>query len=111
MSDRETKRIRVAIFKRSDNRCECGCRRWVTFESGRMDHFFLRAKVPQAESNCWFLHRDCDEERTRPTKTDRAHWLRLFINHATKYGYTAEAQLADTKLETLRAKGLAEVTR
>lgn len=39
----QTKAIREAVFLRAKNRCECGCGRWITFESGHMDHFLGRA--------------------------------------------------------------------
>lgn len=101
----DTKRIREEVFARAKQRCECGCRRWITPESGHLDHFFGRAKVPQAVSNCWALHPDCDARKTlnQPSARD---WLLRFAFHAGKHGYLAERELALAKLNVLQVKKL-----
>jgi len=101
----ETKRIRAAVFAREKNRCACGCERWITPETGRLDHFFGRAKVPEAVSNCWALSIDCDTRKTLNQPT-AASWLQRFAFHAGKHGYLAERELALAKLNVLQAKGL-----
>lgn len=101
----ETKRIRAAVFARAKGRCECGCRRWITSESGQLDHQFGRAKVPQAVSNCWALSIACHEAKTL-NHPSAAAWLQRFAWHAGKHGYLAERELALAKLNVLQVKGL-----
>lgn len=102
----ETTRIRVAVFARAKNRCECGCGRWITNETGRLDHFFGRGKVPQAVGNCWALSIACDERKTL-NQPDAAGWLKRFAYHAGRHGLFAERELALAKLAVLIAKGRA----
>ncbi len=100
-----TKRLRAAVFKRADNKCEaCGC--FIDEETGRLDHFFGRAKVPQAEANCWALCLECDTSKTvnQPSAT---YWLVAFLAHAVDHNFEAEAERAGAKLQTLQAKGRA----
>ncbi len=105
MAASETGRIRAAVFAREKNRCACGCRRWITEETGRLDHFFGRAKVPQAVSNCWALAINCDEAKTQ-NKPSAAAWLQRFAWHCGKHGYAAERELALAKLNVLQVKRL-----
>ncbi len=100
------KRIRLAVFARCRGHCECRCGRAVTFESGRLDHFFGRAKVAESVTNCWFLHRECDELKTvnRPAAV---YWLRTFREHCRKYRFQPEFELAELKIAKLKQKGLA----
>lgn len=100
-----TKRLRRTVFARADGACEC-CGRWITEDSGHLDHFFGRAKVPEAVSNCWALCLTCDVAKTANEPT-AAFWLVAFIAHALNHNFTAEAELAGAKLQTLQAKGLA----
>lgn len=102
----KAKKIRAAICKRAAGNCE-SCGAWVGLngEDGHADHMFGRAKIPEATSNCWLLCVACDDSKTN-NRPAAGYWLARFAVHATRYGYTAEAQLADTKLETLKAKGL-----
>lgn len=104
-SGETTKGIRQAVFAREKNRCACGCGRWITPDAGRLDHFFGRAKVPQAISNCWALSIECDEKKTA-NKPSAASWLQRFAWHAGKHGYSAERELALSKLNVLQAKKL-----
>lgn len=97
------KKLRAAVFVRADGACE-GCGRHVTEESGRLDHFFGRAKVPEAASNCWALCLTCDVAKTANEPT-AAFWLIAFGAHCAKHAYLAEAELAGAKLQTLHAKG------
>lgn len=70
-----------------------------------MDHFFGRAKVPQAVSNCWALHLECDEAKTQ-NRPSAAHWLQRFAFHCGTHGYLAERELALAKLNVLTIKKL-----
>lgn len=103
------KDLRAGVCKRADGYCE-SCRAWVGLngEDGHLDHRFGRGKgrPPESVANCWLLCIACDAERTKPTKTTAAYWWGRFILHAQRYGFTAEADLADTKLGALMAKGL-----
>lgn len=99
-----TKRLRAQVFLRAEDKCEA-CGRYIDEASGRLDHFFGRAKAAQAPSNCWALCVDCDTRKT-VNAPSAAWWLGQFILHATRYGFTAEAERAGAKLQTLQAKRL-----
>lgn len=99
-----TKRLRAQVFLRAEDKCE-SCGKYIAFDSGRMDHFFGRAKAEQALANCWALCIDCDTRKT-VNAPSAAWWLGQFILHATRYGYSAEAERAGAKLQALQAKGL-----
>lgn len=100
--------LRAAVARRASGYCEASCGSWVgeAGEGGHLDHFFGRAKVPEAVSNCWMLCPPCDEARTNNRPSARV-WLLVFIAHCKQHGFTAEAKLARTKLSTLAAKGRA----
>lgn len=100
-------RTRAAVCRRAGGSCEA-CGRWVGVagESGHLDHFFGRAKVPESVSNCWLLCVPCDNARTN-SKPSAGHWLERFIAHCKLHDLTAEAELARTKFNTLGAKGRA----
>lgn len=99
------KQLRGDVFARADGACE-GCGRFITEESGRLDHFFGRAKVEEALPNCWALCLTCDVAKTANEPT-AAFWLVAFVAHAVDHEYLAEAELAGAKLQTLHAKGRA----
>ncbi len=99
-----TKRLRATVFVRADGACEA-CGRHITEESGHLDHFFGRAKAPEAVSNCWALCLTCDVAKTANEPT-AAFWLIAFIDHAEKHSYPVETERAAAKLYTLHAKGL-----
>lgn len=101
-----TKRLRAAIFARARGRCEAGCGRFITPESGHMDHFFGRAKQPESVENCWALCLACDEAKTVNSPNART-WLLAFMRFADRYGYGLEYERAQVKLLALRAKGRA----
>lgn len=105
------KDIRAEVCERAAGQCE-SCGKWVGEDGAdaHLDHRFGRGAGRPAESveNCWLLCIACDHSRTTNSPS-AAYWWGRFILHAQRYGFTAEAQLADTKLETLKAKGL--VTR
>lgn len=73
------KKIRHLVFLRSRNHCECGCGRWVTEESGHLDHFWGRTRQESVES-CWFLHPECDQLKTL-NKPDWSAWGTRFLAH------------------------------
>ena len=103
------KRIRIAVCKRAAGSCEA-CGVWVGLdgEDAHLDHRWGRGAGRPEESvqNCWLLCVACDAERTTNSPS-AAYWWGRFVLHAQRYGFEAEALLADIKLETLKAKGLA----
>ncbi len=101
-----TKRLRAAVFKRADGACECGCGAFITEESGRLDHFFGRAKAPESMSTCWAICLGCDQAKTLNYPSAR-YWLERFVDHAQRHGYSAEVERAFAKIDVLRAKGRA----
>lgn len=101
-----TKKLRALVFARACSRCECGCKRFISEETGRLDHFFGRGKVPEALSNCWALHLECDEAKTRNVPSG-AHWARRFGYHAQKHGFYAESEACAARVQVLVAKGRA----
>jgi hypothetical protein len=103
---RDTKKLRALVFARAADSCECGCRRYIGNDQGRLDHFFGRAKVAQALSNCWALSIDCDIRKTL-NEPSGAYWLERFIVHAERHGYVLESERARAKLQVLQAKGRA----
>ena len=104
-----TSKLRAAVCKRADGKCE-SCRAWVGLngEDGHLDHRFGRGagRPEESPANCWLLCIACDHARTTNSPS-AAYWWAKFIHHAQRYGFEAEALLADVKLETLKAKGLA----
>lgn len=98
------KKLRAAVVKRAGGHCENCCA--FAGEAGHADHFWGRAKVPEALSNVWLLCPKCDHEKTTNTPS-RQVWLERFAIHCALYGYQAEVKLALVKLEALKAKGLA----
>jgi hypothetical protein len=71
-----------------------------------MDHALSR-RVPQSVANCWALTDTCHQRKT-DSFGGAAAWLRLFVAHAEKHGYAAEAARARDRLafvETRTALG------
>lgn len=100
-----TAKLRAAVFDRSNGWCECGCGEQISEATGEMDHFFGRAKVPQAISNCWALTRQCHAGKTS-SRTSAKHWLECFVRHAVAHGYWPEVNRAADRLAVLAAKEL-----
>lgn len=101
--------IRSAVLARAAGVCECGCGDplVLSFDGvAELDHFFGRARVPEAVSNCWALRRNCHGEKT-DNRPSAASWLQKFIAHANRHGYENEAGRAWTRLAVLRQKGFA----
>ena len=100
-----TKRVRAAVFARADGACE-GCGKFISPETGHLDHFFGRAKAEETVANCWALCVECDEAKTnnRPTA---GYWLRRFIVHSDRLGHLEARERAYAKLTVLQAKGRA----
>jgi hypothetical protein len=101
---RRTSDVRIPVMKRAGLVCECGCKRWFKGFAGAatMDHFFGKARAESVET-CWALRADCHAEKTDNKlhgKTDRAAWLRKFIAHCDRYGYSAAAEEARAELES-----------
>ena len=91
-----TARLRAHVFLRAEDKCE-SCGRYIDFASGRMDHFFGRAKAAQSLSNCWALCVDCDSRKT-VNAPSAEWWLGQFILHAIRHGYTSEQLRAESRL-------------
>ncbi len=95
--------IRQAVFARACGECEA-CGVYIDEEIGRLDHFFGRAKVAEAVSNCLALCQACDHEKTT-SKPSAVWWLTRFIEIASRHGYAAEIERAEARLLALVAKG------
>jgi 5-methylcytosine-specific restriction endonuclease McrA len=95
----KTADVREQVMKRADDTCEsCG----MGALHLEMDHFFggsLKRILERLET-CWVLCRMCHHLKTN-NSPDRAHWLKRFIEHATRHDYAAEADIALGKLEAL----------
>ena len=91
-----TARLRAQVFLRAEDACE-SCGRFIDFASGRLDHFFGRAKVAQSPSNCWALCVDCDARKT-VSDPSSAFWLERFILHAIRHGFSSEQLRAEDRL-------------
>ncbi len=98
------KKIRAAVFKRADGKCECGCSRSITPETGRADHFFGRAKAEETVETVWALAIPCDEGKTN-SRPSAVMWCDRFRMHALLHGYGAAAERAATKAQVLAVKG------
>lgn len=106
------KEVRRDVFARANGRCECGCRRPIDFEYGRLDHFFGRAKAEETVVNCWALAPPCDDAKTRNSPS-ATHWLHKFVVHCAlatlsdpqeTRAYFEAMDRAMTKLAVLRQK-------
>lgn len=100
------KTVRAAVFARAANRCECGCGRHISEETGHLDHFFGRAKAQESVESCWALSVECDARKTG-NAPNATYWLVSFALHALKHGFIAEANRALGKTLNLAVKGLA----
>lgn len=98
----ETARIREAVMRRADGKCECGCG-GDTMGLGplELDHFWGRGKEPQTVENCWALSRWHHRLKTENKYPGREGWLRAFAAHCDRHGYAAEAAKARARLESL----------
>lgn len=94
MTTARFKRLRAAVFLRARGRCECGCRRSITAESGHLDHHFGRAKAEESMATCWALHPTCDDAKTN-NRPSAIHWLRKFYRHVTNWATFYETQPDD----------------
>lgn len=81
-----TKRLRREVWARSEGRCECPCRKRITWETFELDHFVGRARAPQTPENTWALHSDCHRLKHAGEPT-RRFWLRLFLEHLEAHGF------------------------
>ena len=98
------KKIRALVFARAKGRCECGCQRPITPETGRLDHFFGRSRAESVET-CWGLSVQCDEAKTN-NRPSSIVWCRRFFVHARRHGYAEEIERVTEKGLVLRQKGL-----
>lgn len=106
------KQVRQEVFERARGKCECRCGRTIDEETGRLDHFFGRAKAEESVANCWALHLECDETKTL-NRPSAAHWLKSFVKHLCRHvdswddSYFSALDKAMAKLASLQVKGLA----
>ena len=98
-----TGRIRAAVFEWANGWCEAGCCTRIDEESGQLDHFFGRAKVPEKVSNCLALCAECHVHKTC-NHPDSEWWVRHFLLHAISFDYLDEAERALIRLRTIKAK-------
>lgn len=101
------KRVRRAVCERAGGNCEA-CGAWIgeAGEEGQADHYFGRAKAEETVATVWIICPGCHSRKTLNTP-DAAFWIRAFVAHCERHGFTAERELALTKLSTLIAKGRA----
>lgn len=98
----QTSQIHEVVMARACGRCECGCgNEEVEFDRLEMDHFFGRGRAESVES-CWALLAGCHTRKTQ-NWPDSARWLKAFIAHAERHGYTAEADRARARLHGIVA--------
>jgi len=95
------------VAARAGHFCECGCgQRFsdVGLTGNRtMDHFLGKARSESVET-CWMLRRDCHLNLKQQNKPSRAYWLRLFINHCERFGYSETEAWARKELAFVEAK-------
>lgn len=101
----ETKRIRAAIWARSDGRCE-SCKDEITEQSGQMDHTRGRVRESQAVRNCWFICPRCHRDRTNNSPSAAWWWWKVGV-WAHENGYWTEAEHAQLMIDKQKQKGLA----
>lgn len=102
------KELRAAIFERSEGRCECGCKRRITWRSYNLpgfepDHFLGRARAPQSPVNTWALAPECHRAKTE-NKPSRRWWLTTFLQHLQAHGFgkSETAREVENQLEAER---------
>lgn len=96
-----------AVAERAGDFCECGCGqrfspRGILTGQPEMDHFLGRARAESLES-CWLLRWDCHRTKTL-NRPSRAYWLRVFLKHCQRHGYTETAKHVAGLLEAAQAK-------
>lgn len=99
----ETAAIRAAVMERAAGKCEACFLSFGPLLTPELDHFFGRARVPQAVSNCWALCRVCHRNKTDGSPSPE-EWCGRFISHCQRYGYAAEASRARTRLHFSRVR-------
>lgn len=101
-----TKKLRAAVFKRADGKCE-SCGKWVGFdgEEGHLDHFVGRAKATEGEENCWGLCPTCHEAKTL-NQPSAADWVERFQKHCERYGYAAQLERLGARRLVIAAKAV-----
>lgn len=92
---------RPEVVQRARGRCENpACRqRFTAYNPPEFEHFFGRAKGESTVETCWLLCRSCHLQKHR--KPEHGRWFRLFIRHATPYGYAAAIARADDRLHVI----------
>lgn len=93
--------VRQAVLTRARGFCECQCGTRVP--PGEVDHFMGRAKAKESIENCWVLTVACHLRKTR-NEPSAAEWLRKFIAHTERHGYTEARLAAQHKLLWVEAK-------
>lgn len=100
----ETAAIREAVMDRAGDWCECGCGRVLGGShfayAAELDHFFPKSRTRQTVKTCWAITRMCHRDKT-DNRPDRETWLRKFIAHANRHGFTRECAVASLQLEAL----------
>jgi len=97
----ETSSIRAAVMTRAGGRCE-SCQAFSQ-QPLQLDHFFGRAKVPQAVSNCWALCWYCHRAKT-DNHLGAPRWLESFAGHCVRNGFKAELDRAEARMAVVEAK-------
>lgn len=99
-----TKELRQVVWERSEDRCECGCGRAITWTTFELDHYVGRARAAQTPENTWALATDCHRAK-HAARPSREHWLNAFLVHLKAHGFgksaTAEKVRAELEGEEL----------
>lgn len=110
-----TRALRWAVWQRSEGRCECGCKRRISWAGSfkfNMDHFLGRGqgRPSQSPENTWALSGDCDVAKTT-NKPSRKHWLRVFLLHLEQHGFGSSETAKGIRDELAAEELLAEAAR
>lgn len=82
-----TKKLRLAVWTRSEGFCEnadCGAR--ITWSEFDLDHYLGRARAPQQPENTWALCQTC-HDRKHAGAPSRVYWHRTFLRHLDQHGF------------------------
>lgn len=94
-------KVRRAVEKRASGLCEACGAAFSDVDPGECDHAFGGANRRSLESveGCWLIHgRSCHRLKTA-NDPSALHWLCLFREHATRYGYFAMAREAEKRID------------
>lgn len=100
-----TKKLRVALWERSEGRCEA-CGDEMTWSGSEMDHFRGRGKAPQLPENTWLICSECHRRKHagEPSRTWWLGWFLKFIRRRFPNSETVKVVEGQLEAERLIAK-------